>query len=214
MADWNDLFKNRDLIISTPNENLIECFENIMKQNDIKKIIDLGCGTGRYSIYFAEKGYFVHAVDSSVNALEILKQNLKPSYNVKVSQFDLRDLTGIHEKYDFAVCINVLSHGKYQEIKKMFYEIERIIKDKGILFIIITPVEFYKYVAGPDIIEVENNSFLHIDAPDGDIIHHFFTEEEVRHLLRNYSEVSIKNIMEYSAWQKKEVEHMMVIARK
>ncbi len=213
MADWNDLFKNRELVISGPNENLVKYFE-ALKKNSIRKIIDLGCGTGRHSIYFAEKGYFVHAVDSSINALEILKQNIKPAYNIKVSQFDLKDLSGIQEKYDFAVCVNVLSHGKYREIEKMFYEIENIIEDGGILFLIITPVEFYQYVSGSETIEVEKNSFLHIDAPDGDIVHHFFTEEEVRLLLKNYGEVSVENIMEYSPWQKKEVEHMMVIARK
>ncbi len=214
MTDWNDLFKNQDLVINEPNVKLVEYFETIKKIDFPQNIIDLGCGTGRHSVCFAEKGYKVHAVDSSVNALEILKQNIKPNYDIQISQLDLQDLSTIQEKFDFAVCINVLSHGKYNEIEKMFYEIERIIKNNGILFLIITPVEFYKYVAGPDTIEVEKNSFLHINAPDGDIIHHFFTEEEVRHLLRNYQDVSVKNIMEYSPWQKKEVEHFLVIAKK
>ena len=214
MPDWNILFTDKNLIINEPNNNLVNFFIEHEKENSVKNIIDLGCGTGRHSLYFAEKNYPVHSVDSSENALDILKQNLKPSYKIKLSRLNLIDLSDIKEKYDLAVCINVLSHGKFNELEKMFYEIEKIIENNGYLFLIITPVEFFKYVTTSKTIEVEKNSYLYINAPDGEIIHHFYTNDELTYLLRNYKNLIIKNIFEYSPWLKKEVEHLMVIARK
>lgn len=214
MAQWNDLFQVRDLVISDPNENLVRYFEELLPSKQIRNVIDLGCGTGRHAFYFAGKGFPVHAVDASGNALRILSDHIKPGYRITVSQLNLQDLSSIREKYDLAVCINVLSHGRFHEIETMFREIENVVAENGILFLILTPLEFYKYVAGPATVEVEKNSFLHIDAPDGDIVHHLFTEEEVRRLLSNYREVTFRIVMEYSPWQKKEVAHMMVVAKR
>ena len=40
------------------------------------KTIDLGCGTGNYTLYLASKGFDVTGVDISISAITIVKQKL------------------------------------------------------------------------------------------------------------------------------------------
>ncbi|MCJ7580607.1 MAG: class I SAM-dependent methyltransferase [Candidatus Aminicenantes bacterium] len=41
------------------------------------KAIDLGCGTGNYALYLAERGFEMTGVDSSLSAIQIAKENAK-----------------------------------------------------------------------------------------------------------------------------------------
>jgi 2-polyprenyl-3-methyl-5-hydroxy-6-metoxy-1,4-benzoquinol methylase len=215
MPIWNELFKNEELIIKEPNNNFVKYFEKLEKENKIKKIIDLGCGTGRHVSYLARKGYEIHGIDSSQNALNYIKDNIGANDKIELFKIDLLNLTlKIKERYDLGICINVLNHGLFNELEQMFIEIEKVINDDGFLFLILSPEKFIDYVRTSSTQEVEKNSYLYINSPDGDIIHHFYTDYEIGQLLRNFKEVSIKRVLEYSPFLKKEVEHLMIMARK
>ena len=47
-----------------------------MKDNGTKNVLDLGCGTGRYTIFLAKTGFDVYACDLSEKAIEIVKKEL------------------------------------------------------------------------------------------------------------------------------------------
>lgn len=213
MANWNELFKDKSLVIAEPNPNFVEFFEDLTKRARLSKVIDLGCGTGRHSLYVADKGFYVHAVDEAETALEHLRM-VSCGRNIKISMYNLSDLSGIDEKYDLGICVNVLGHGRIGELERMFCEIERVINKGGYIFLVVTPADFIKYVKLPGTVEIEKNSYLGIDAPDGDIVHHFYSEEELRSLLKNYDDVRISVVKEFSPFLKKDVEHCIVIARK
>ncbi len=213
MANWNELFKDKSLVIAEPNPNFVEFFEDLTKRVKLERVIDLGCGTGRHSLYMADKGFYVHAIDEAETALEHLRM-ASGDRNIKISRFSLGDLSGIDEKYDLGVCVNVLGHGKISELERMFGEIDRVIVKGGSLFLIVTPARFIDYVRLPGTVEIEKNSYLGIDAPDGDIVHHFYSEEELRSLLKNYDDVRISVVKEFSPFLKKDVEHCIVIAKK
>ena len=64
----------------------------IFQENKIKKIIDLGAGLGRDSIYFSLNNIFVVSIDYSQSGINIInkkivKQNLK---NISAKVFDVR----------------------------------------------------------------------------------------------------------------------------
>lgn len=50
-----------------------EFFLELLKNCDVKKIADLGCGTGRLTTHFAEAGYEVTAIDPNEEAIEYAK---------------------------------------------------------------------------------------------------------------------------------------------
>ncbi len=60
-----------------------------------KKIMDIGCGNGRDSIYFSQNGLEVTGVDASEEAISYLNQ-----YNMKNSMFVCDD---------FVTCKSIIS---------------------------------------------------------------------------------------------------------
>jgi 2-polyprenyl-3-methyl-5-hydroxy-6-metoxy-1,4-benzoquinol methylase len=60
------------------------------------KILDIGCGAGRHSLYLQRKGFMVTAVDNSPGSIEICKkQGIR---NCLV--LDIKDIDKLNKKYD------------------------------------------------------------------------------------------------------------------
>lgn len=75
-AFWDSFYENREkeipFFVNVPDENLVEYFERgILKPG---KVLELGGGPGRNSIYFAEQGCEVDAVDLSQTAINWAKE--------------------------------------------------------------------------------------------------------------------------------------------
>lgn len=76
------------------------------------KAIDLGCGTGNYSIYLASQGFDVTGIDISPTAIE-LARNSAIQRGIKCS-FKVADVLGgmneVFDKFDFAFDWELLHH--------------------------------------------------------------------------------------------------------
>ena len=72
MKDWDGIYKTRGevQIQVLPRVRRIVPF---LKQNKVRKILDLGCGTGRHTVFLAQHGFNVTAIDISDAALGYLR---------------------------------------------------------------------------------------------------------------------------------------------
>ena len=95
------------------------------------KILDLGCGTGRDSRWFSEKGFDVTGVDFSKEMLKIAKR-IAPK-----AKFILQDISRleIKEKFDGVWCSFVLLHSRKKDIFSILKKIRRLLKKNGVLFV-------------------------------------------------------------------------------
>jgi len=74
---WNKVFKSDSTFFGEePSSFALLCF-NDMKTKNIEKVLDLGAGHGRDSIFFASNGIEVEALDYSVVAVQILEKITK-----------------------------------------------------------------------------------------------------------------------------------------
>lgn len=74
-----------------------------------KRVLDVGCGTGRHAHYAARFGAEVWALDLGP-AVEVAHRNTAASGNVRVVQADLRNLPFAPETFDVVYSFGVLHH--------------------------------------------------------------------------------------------------------
>jgi ubiquinone/menaquinone biosynthesis C-methylase UbiE len=97
-----------------------------------KKILELGCGGGEASVYFAKKGAFVVATDLSGGMLEVVKKlakRHKVSKNVRTVKCRSDKLPFPKESFDIIYTANTLHHVDHDPTLKESY---RVLKKGGI----------------------------------------------------------------------------------
>lgn len=92
-------------------------------------ILDFGCGSGRDSKYFMEKGFRVEAVDGSVKLCE-----LASVYTGIVVRNMLFQELEEQEKYDAIWACSSILHLPYDTLKSVMNKMERAIKNGGIIY--------------------------------------------------------------------------------
>ncbi len=94
-----------------------------------KKILDAGCGNGRFAYYAAKYGAEVWAIDLG-SAVEVARRNTE-SRNVHVVQADLHNPPFALESFDFIYSIGVLHHLPNPE--GAFQNLLRFLKPGGLV---------------------------------------------------------------------------------
>ena len=100
------------------------------------RILEIGAGTGRYSHYFAQKGYEVDAVELMECNIEVFKANTKDGEPITVQQGDAVDLQNIpSEGYDITLLLGPMYH-LYTEEDQLaaISEAIRVTKKGGTVF--------------------------------------------------------------------------------
>jgi len=165
------------------------------KKNNITNIIELGAGLGRDTIFFAQNGIYVHAIDYSLSATNIIKKRSKENNLddlIKVENYDIRKKLNCDNE-NFQACY---SHMLFcmaltnQDLKDLNQEIFRVLKKDGFNIYTVrnhTDGDFKKGThRGEDMYEM--NGF----------IVHYFSENKIKSLLNGFTNISIENFDEGS----------------
>lgn len=104
---------------------------------DGMKIIEIGAATGRYSHYFAQKGFEVDAVELIEHNIEVFKTKTLPGENVKIKQGNALDLSEYPDNsYDITLLLGPMYHlYTADEQQKALSEAIRITKPDGYIFV-------------------------------------------------------------------------------
>jgi ubiquinone/menaquinone biosynthesis C-methylase UbiE len=129
MADYADM-KARDLLLRT--------FERFIFLGKEAKILDVGCGPGKWTRLFAEKGFFTVGVDASADMIELAKARANKS-GLEMMEFYVMDasvLGLVEATFDFVNCVTVLQHILADEKwKRAIVEMVRVTKPEGYLLL-------------------------------------------------------------------------------
>lgn len=101
------------------------------------RVLEVGAGTGRYSITLADQGYQVDAVDLVEHNIDILKSKVKPNHNITVQLGNALDLSFYSDNtFDVTLVLGPMYHlFNADDKKKALAEAIRVTKKGGIVLV-------------------------------------------------------------------------------
>lgn len=155
-----------------------------------EKILDVGCGTGAFTMGMARRGYTAVGLSWDTRNQAIAERRAKMS-NVKSVSFPVCDVRQLdqHKEYigafDIAVCFENIEH--ILDDRKLLVDIHRCLKPGGRLYLT-TPNYFYRssrYDVGP-----------------------FSATEDGWHVRRGYSPAMLKELCDAAGFEIEETEYV------
>ena len=126
------------------------------------KILEIGAGTGRYSIALAKAGFNVTSVELVEHNLEVLKKNSEDLANIQSYQGDALDLSRFADNsFDVTLLFGPLYHlYESQDVQKAIDEAIRVTKPDGVIlvaFLSVYAILFDNYLQGNLLAGIEEN---------------------------------------------------------
>jgi ubiquinone/menaquinone biosynthesis C-methylase UbiE len=162
----------------------------------IKRVLDLGCGAGRNSIYLAKRGVEIVGIDTSASALRLAGKwaNQEKLCNVEFLEATMTNIPFGNSQFDAVISISVIHHALKKDIAETTNEVHRVLKKRGIFLANLTSVDDPRYGVGE---MVEAGTFKTLEAYERNRfweLHHFFTRSEAIELLACFSKATVKRL--------------------
>jgi SAM-dependent methyltransferase len=106
---------------------------SLMKSQRPRTLLDLGCGDGKDSLYFARKGIRVTAIDFSARAIEKLTHRAT-GMKVHPKVMDIRNLKLIR-KFDVIYANLSLHYFDDKTTTRIFNDIHKLLPKRGLFFV-------------------------------------------------------------------------------
>ena len=167
----------------------------IFKIEKINKVVELGAGLGRDTIYFAKNSIHVEALDYSPSGIKIINQKINQNnfsnlVNTKVLDvrktlpFEDNSIDGFYSHMLYCMALTT------SDLENLNKEIHRILKPGGINIYTVRHTNDGDFKKGVQIVEdmYENDGF----------IVHFFSKNKINSLLGGFTNLEITSFEEGS----------------
>ncbi len=178
MNKWERIYKEQGSYFKEPNQEAVKAVEFFSREG-LKKVLDLGCGSGRHTLLMKNAGLQVYGCDISEEGVKLTREKA-PKCDLRVC--DMKSLPYDDGFFDAVFSTNVLEHGTPDEIKKAIGEVFRVIRNGGVLFAKVLSTKHWKYETGSEICPFTKKD---TEGVDGDT-HYFFTEKTIREFFGSF----------------------------
>ena len=192
--NWDTVYSQNFMTMWYPNEDIIRfCARLIQKKlthdrieikKPVRRVLDLGCGNGRHTIYFAREGFDACGIDISATAIEWAKdwagrEGLQIDFRVG----DITQLPYPDQSFDVIVSHGVLDHVSMEEAKRAVSEAARIIRPGGLFYFDLKSADDVEFGVGKP---AGTNTFVVSDGFEKGLVQHFFTLDEIHELMNGF----------------------------
>jgi len=137
---WDEYWQRSDFLRELSlcqSDGLLPIFRKYLHKN--QKILEAGCGLGKWVIYFTQRNYQIEGLDNNRFAIKKLKKYFP---EIKVKLADVQNLPYPNNSLDLYLSFGVIEHFENGP-KKALSEAFRVLKPKGVA-IIETPYDNYQ----------------------------------------------------------------------
>jgi ubiquinone/menaquinone biosynthesis C-methylase UbiE len=194
MPDWDDIFSEKGRVFNEAHPDM-EKIASIFKEKRINKILDIGFGTGRHIIFFAERNFDTYGFDASPKGLYLTKQWLaEKGLTAELILHRMEKRFPYEDNYfDAIISIQVIHHNVMKDILITVKEIERVLKKGGVIFITVPMWKKKPDFNDWNLEKIEEGTYIPQRGPEKGLPHHFFTLEEINEVLCSFNLLEIYN---------------------
>ena len=188
---WNRAYYSDNSFFGKGPSNFALLCYNHMTSNNVKRLLELGAGHGRDSIFFASNGIEVEAIDYSAVGVDILnKLTNEKKLSIKAQVYDVKKPLPFPDSSFDAVYSHMLLNMRFtmDELRFIFTGIKRVLKPKGFNFFSVRNDKDQFYGRGTWV----DDSIFDINGFQV----RFYTEQEIRELAHGFEILWIKEEFE------------------
>jgi SAM-dependent methyltransferase len=190
---WETNYTNKPKMFGLTPSFAAEEALKVFKKKKISRIVELGSGLGRDTIFFAKNNIKVEALDYSITAINSIKKKLK---ELNLTKFVSAKVFDVRKKLPFEknTVQGIFSHMLYcmslknLEVQNLNSEILRVLVKGGVNIYTVRNFEDGDYKNG---VHIEDESYQN----DGFIIN-FFSKKKIQELLDGFSNIKIDRFNE------------------
>ena len=182
---WESIFKKSGKVFYKPHEDMDKVIK-LMKKEGVKRVLDLGCGSGRHVVLLSKNGFNVYGMDNAESGLKQcrkwlkelkLKAKLKNSSCYK--RFPFKD-----DFFDAVLSVQVIHHAKLKDINLCIKEMERVLKPNGLVFVTVTRNKMKGRASKVKVIEPR--TYVMLDGPEKGVPHYIYTKALLKKYFSNF----------------------------
>jgi tellurite methyltransferase len=186
---FHDLYATNKFYYGSPSDGLIQAIKNFPIQRGIA--LDIGAGEGRNSIYLANQGFEVYAVEPAPSGAKTIREYSKLyGLDIRVTDKTFLDADLNACSFNFIVSVTSLDHMPLNKIADACLKINHILAPSGVLYAVVFTTEDPGAIG-----DVDHSSEC------AKLVTHYFRPGELRERFSNL------RILHYSEYLKDDFSH-------
>lgn len=192
---WEKVYREQGRFFLKTDSHMVKVVK-LFKKKGVKRVLDLGSGTGRHVVYLAKKGFDVYGFDPSRTGIISTKKWLKKEHlEAHLLIHDMnKKLPYKNEFFDAIIATYTLHHNTLPRIKKVIKELERVLKSKGVIFFAVPKLNM-KYSAQHERPKkIGFRTYVPTIGIETGLPHFYFDKKTIHSLFHNFKILEIKFI--------------------
>lgn len=192
--EWNwDIAQHEAWLI--PSEESYYYAEKWKSENR-RRLLDLGCGLGRHSVFFYEKGFEVSSCDLSEYGVEHLRRwQSEKGFSFPTAVCDMKELPFADNSFDCIYAYHVLSHTDTIGFKQVLSEVRRVLRPNGEIFFDLCSKSSRSFTES-NYPHIDENTLRFIGGIEDGIPHFFVDREDIYALMTEFKLNKIRHIFD------------------
>jgi ubiquinone/menaquinone biosynthesis C-methylase UbiE len=151
-----------------------------MKKAGVRRILDLGCGSGRHAVLLAKKGFDVYSMDISEEGCRLTREWLRKSklHAVVKKASCYRKFPFKDGYFDALISTQVIHHNYIAKVRFCISEIHRVLKPGGFVFVSVAAKKAGYFARKARF--VARHTYLPLDGDEKGVPHYIYDIPRMR----------------------------------